>query len=856
MRLAVAFVVLLPSVANAWQGVCREAGGRTGMLSANDIAASVCDMDAPPECSEGLGYARGTQLGEHTYLTREGMRLAGLSTTLRDAPVVFENPQIGTARALPRGYYTDGSMVGGVPTLAPAGAGSMRAWLDRQVAIAELSEVADGSHSIAEYVMGNEHCLPRGVPRETVEDVNRCHGFAAHMGTINSSHWPEQAEAYYRLYHQLALTTARRCKQLSDARASVAEHPLYDFTGDVVVACEREALAYQAYASHYLEDAWSTGHMFRRWGQPTFARSAVGLVQQSVVSLVVGMIHGTRAVTNTHDQLNMPGPFYTDDRSSMVRFRQRDRSSIPGGGDLYLLPCRERDQGWNVAEGTELASQRSQMSSCLAHGFREVYAAGPKTQGELPLDPALAEPTVTDYSTSSRCWDQWVTNHSMAMGLGSSARLLGFIPASADIEDYADPSWLVRFGLSYAVDGALEERALPVTDAEVELESVRMRHVLANLALTYTRVARRRPSGDELAKMIHQSGLPNEELRGVFGTPVTQWSGANVDAIDDDRIAFLEDRDVGTWREIPVGEEMCGSDDGCPDGTHCDVTAVSELGVVEPRCVPHEAPILRAFRSAQLATWCGAERWESLNAARDACEASAAATSVECDACVQLVAPRLRNACEPGAIPRLEMEGRDPRSLCEILRDADGADATPGNNHYVHWPYEPEGTERGIDALARAAREACRAGAQPFPFRLGLMYDEDYPDEAQNVGDGVLTYYFEAGMCGNDGEFYFRFVHVVGSPHTLGVELRVVEDAGFPNNANVEEFELVAYQGPACDGAVLFTGTASDTDDDGVNDLNAFTWEASGLVAEEICVRVAAKKPWARARLGLGVNRR
>ena len=65
---------------------------------------------------------------------------------------------------------------------------------------------------------------------------------------------------------------------------------------------------FQAYASHFLEDCWATGHMFERWGLPEFQDTDAGKLQNSIAAMVTGMIHGARAVSGFHDQANMPGP--------------------------------------------------------------------------------------------------------------------------------------------------------------------------------------------------------------------------------------------------------------------------------------------------------------------------------------------------------------------------------------------------------------------------------------------------------------------------------------------------------------------------------------------------------------------
>lgn len=865
--LAVLGVGLTATPAMAWQGQCRARLESGTHLTRAALEASVCAR--PSEC-DGLAYARGRQLGEHAYLTREGMQLAGLPPTLIDAPDVFTSPMLGTATALPRGYYVGGATVGGRPTLQPAGGGSATRLAERLLAIPEISEIPDGSHSIASYVLGNEHCLPRNVARQSVTEIDRCNSFRAHMGTINSSHWPEQARAVYALYHDIALQTAARCRTLSEARPMLEGRPLASYVDDVVAACEREALVFESYAAHFLEDRWSSGHMFRRWGAPTFERQTLGRAQQSVASMIVGIVHGTRAVLGAHDQVNLPGPFGSGTPlETTVRFFDGSGTHTPGGGDMYLLPCGQRSgfEEWNVAAGAQLARQRRAMLSCVAHGFHEVYMRGPRTRGELTLGSDVAAPDRdAGYSTSDACWSSWLDNRSMALGLRASLRLRPLpLEIEQTLDTYLDPSWFTRGVLRYvAVSGNLAgDRALPLDGDELDAETDRLRIALGHLALHYQREAGKRPDGTDLARMmLHHRGteVRDEYLQGLLGhsdgNPIVDWSGASVSAIEADGISFYEDRDSTSWGEAPVGAMSCASDDNCGAGRHCDPTAVDESGRTTSQCVPHEAAILRAFRAAELPRWCGVERWESLNAARDAC-ALGESDSVACDACVQMVAPRLRNLCNPGNFDERVADGSDPRSLCEALQDAGAADSPPSASFYVHYPYEIGAGETERDAVIRAAREACLDGSEEALALTGMIPYRSLEAMVQNVGTGVMSFYFAGAVCGFDGEQGFRFQSIVGTPHTVSVRLTAGTNSVSTWGGDVEDFAVEAFMGPACDVTALpvYAGIPVDDDGDGIVDALEFDWLATGSATEELCVRLRALRPAARSGLELVVRR-
>src|SRR5207253_2609118 len=78
---------------------------------------------------------------------------------------------------------------------------------------AEYAQLPDFSYALWDLVAGNDTCPLPGVGADAVA----CHTFTSHMGPVNSNHFLPQAERFYSYYHQLALTRARACKQLSDA---------------------------------------------------------------------------------------------------------------------------------------------------------------------------------------------------------------------------------------------------------------------------------------------------------------------------------------------------------------------------------------------------------------------------------------------------------------------------------------------------------------------------------------------------------------------------------------------------------------------------------------------------------------
>src|SRR5690606_37126999 len=117
--------------------------------SPEHVERAVCEEDIEDgEVCEGLAFPRGFQLGEHTYITREAMRVAGFNLNTREGPIVFVTPVYGFQVTLDQGYYTDGATAldTELPSMEPSATGSMLSWLGRRVSLPEISEVADGSH--------------------------------------------------------------------------------------------------------------------------------------------------------------------------------------------------------------------------------------------------------------------------------------------------------------------------------------------------------------------------------------------------------------------------------------------------------------------------------------------------------------------------------------------------------------------------------------------------------------------------------------------------------------------------------------------------------------------------------------
>src|SRR5262249_34592503 len=169
--------------------------------------------------------------------------------------------------------------------------------------------------------------------------------------------------------------------------------------------------------------AWSTGHMWERWGSPDLA-DFTGISQALLVAMTSGLIHGAKAViedipvshpdsaaalaTAGYDvtQYTWDDPLCapTPDVTWVGPGRP---TPVPGAGDLFLTNLI-------AGQGASFPDQYQGLFSCGAAGLRAVYAAAGQQHGALGGNPAL---DAIDPG-SDACFGQRATNRAMARGLG------------------------------------------------------------------------------------------------------------------------------------------------------------------------------------------------------------------------------------------------------------------------------------------------------------------------------------------------------------------------------------------------------------------------------------------------------
>ena len=265
-------LALAPSQAFAWESKCYRYDDPSLSPSAY---ANVTPIG---ECSPGAGpdVARARWIGpldEHRQLFDESRRAAGVPDAV--------------AGTLALRVFTDGTP----DSVRPVAFEQASSSVVRYTSIAELAQLPDFSYGLWDWATGNETC-----PIDASLDAITCHEFASHMGPVNANHFPPQSGDFYARGHAMAVARANACGVMADALG--ASEPRFH---DWVLDCENEALAIEAVAQHYLEDTWSSGHMWQRWGSAELAdfpgtTDGDRRANAVLVALAAGMIHGSRGV--------------------------------------------------------------------------------------------------------------------------------------------------------------------------------------------------------------------------------------------------------------------------------------------------------------------------------------------------------------------------------------------------------------------------------------------------------------------------------------------------------------------------------------------------------------------------------
>ncbi len=335
-------------------------------------------------CGPGAQDCEGLKAARTPWVVAEHAQLWMWARDAGGLPALVDEPFEVTT-------WTMGDSIENFDALRSAPLDQARDSVSRSVEIPVFAQLPDKSYSLWDWTSGNEGCPPLGNDTYFPE----CHGFKAHMGWLNSNHFMPQSKDLFFELHASALEHARYCKQLEQELAGTALHE------EILMQCDRQALLFEAVAHHYLQDAWSMGHMWQRWGSPEYFEFEQVVSENADVPSVLavgdslgraaGIIHGARAITTLPDAMCTP-----DDGVQFSYFGEL----IPGGGDLYLEEIQNQPH---------LERQKTLMMQCFTTALREVYQASSQSLGPLS---ASAYPQVD----LDRCFTQRATNRALALG--------------------------------------------------------------------------------------------------------------------------------------------------------------------------------------------------------------------------------------------------------------------------------------------------------------------------------------------------------------------------------------------------------------------------------------------------------
>ncbi len=273
---------------------------------------------------------------------------------------------------------------------------SVSAQVERPYAPSMFADLPDFSFSLGGWAGGNEVC-----PLDGGWSSWQCYGkYGFGVGAppswlvagLNSSHFLPQAEAAWAWYHQLAVDDAARCTAMDDALAALAGTD--SARRAAVRQCEVEALALEGVAQHYLQDAWSTGHMWQRWGSADIAdwgTSGADMARAVLVGTYAGLIHGSEEMP-----LCQPG--------TGVEYVEADGDVVLGAGDKH----------YDRLESLS-ATQAATLATCVEGSLDEVLSALPGELGGVAGG--------VGFPGREACFAQRVTNGAMrlAPGFGGAA---------------------------------------------------------------------------------------------------------------------------------------------------------------------------------------------------------------------------------------------------------------------------------------------------------------------------------------------------------------------------------------------------------------------------------------------------
>lgn len=332
---------------------------------------------------------------EHAWLLEEALARSGV-------PIAGTFWATGYADKDALASPSNGTLLSVFPTPLSSDKASRR--FKRSYDIAGFSSLPDHAYSIGDWAAGGEMCPPGTTTRIPSAETRNCREFDSHLGMINSTHFSPQSELTYGHYHAIAMKRASDCKQFGDAAGNNRQ------ATDAAKECEREAMLIESVGQHFLQDAWSLGHMWERWGYSSFELfpghpGMLGYERAVVTGMVAGMIHGAESVALPVVGVNIPDAM---NAGGDPRLRWRN-PFVPNLGGRGVGDLHARDMLFDPFYNT----QREQALNCSASGLRDVYAATAQLSGPMRLFQGIKLDPL-----SQACWKQRATNEAMERGFG------------------------------------------------------------------------------------------------------------------------------------------------------------------------------------------------------------------------------------------------------------------------------------------------------------------------------------------------------------------------------------------------------------------------------------------------------
>lgn len=580
-----------------------EVGGPSD-LGVNTLYQCPADFDTTQDftsCSIGNGYDLGAarwgwlnirkaadsaEKSEHFLIAREAARQAGLLSTAIFRPffVRYQTPNARVASPTllvknggPYLRAIESKLVVGqswIPT--PLGAGKAHAV--REVSLLELTQLPDWSNSVADWAAGNELCPftdMNGAFDATHSSVEACHRFELAMGALNVTHFAPLNRQMWKHYHRLAKLRMAECENLAPLKSQFygdrynlagqtlrSNEPRVSADDTEVHECEREAMVYEMFAQHFMQDAWATGHMWKRWGQPTlsgfpdnftllnstgpdYGADEVAPRRATIALLVAalgGTVHGAKPVIIeqlkgalgdyaylalnplvTDDPLNAPSYDIYNSFSGppIVHKKVQWLDSLgqphPGAGDFFWKPETHPQGAVSYSEG--FSKQRETLILCTAASMYDAYrtsggddtnrAHGAGNHELWPLGFQQTLDNLNDDSVNNPCWDHWASNESMRAALGIDVVYQNDAISLSGLTFIAN--WLVLDNRAAQV-GFVKDDGPPaaVHSRNVFLDRLRIRMItdMENIRESYVGNFKDNPNGTKSARGLDSLNQP------------------------------------------------------------------------------------------------------------------------------------------------------------------------------------------------------------------------------------------------------------------------------------------------------------------------------------------------------------